>query len=131
LANASVRFSKIRITIAYGNDRQKLLENDRSSALLEWVREQVEALAEKMETKIQQERKAQDLKNTSALNEMLNRWKDRFMNQVWIEMFAGQGPAGAGGSEKGTGTGGKGDGKNTGGGNARYRRPRGRQREDA
>ena len=97
------------------NDRQKLLENDRSSALLEWVREQVEALAEKMETKIQQERKAQDLKNTSALNEMLNRWKDRFMNQVWIEMFAGQGPAGASGGEKGTGTGGKGDGKNTGG----------------
>jgi hypothetical protein len=96
------------------NDRQKLHETERTEALLEWVREQVEALAEKMETKNQQERKAQDLKNTSSLNEMLNRWKDRFMNQVWTEMFAGQGPAGSSGGDKGFGSG-KGDGKNTGG----------------
>jgi hypothetical protein len=97
------------------NDRQKLLETERTKALLEWVREQVEALAERVETKNRQERKAQDLKDTSALNEMLNRWKDRFMSQVWTEMFAGQGPAGSSGPEKGTGGGGKGDQKNTGG----------------
>ena len=41
---------------------QKLIENERTSALLEWVREQIEALAERMETKNRQERKAQDLK---------------------------------------------------------------------
>jgi hypothetical protein len=87
------------------NDRQKLHETDRSNALLDWVREQVDTLAEHMETKNQQERKAQDLKNTSALNEMLNRWKDRFMNQVWTELFAGQGPAGTSGGEKGGGGG--------------------------
>ncbi len=97
------------------NDRQKLLETDRSNALLEWVREQVEALAEQMETKNQQERKTQDLKDTSALNEILNRWKDRFMNQVWSEMFAGQGPAGVSGTELGAGGSGKGEGKDTGG----------------
>lgn len=96
------------------NDRQKLIDTDRTGALLEWVREQVEALAERMETKNQQERKAKDLKNTSSLNEMLNRWKDRFMNQVWTEMFAGDGPAGTSGGGQGAG-GGKGDGKNTGG----------------
>jgi len=97
------------------NDRQKLHETDRSNALLDWVREQVETLAEQMETKNQQERKAQDLKNTSVLNEMLNRWKDRFMNQVWTEMFAGQGPAGTSGAEKGDGGGtGKGGKENTG-----------------
>lgn len=95
------------------NDRQKLHGTDRTGALLEWVREQVEALAEKLETKNKQDNKAQDLKNTSALNEMLNRWKDRFMNQVWTEMFSGQGPAGNSGGD-GAG-GGKGDGKNTGG----------------
>jgi len=98
------------------NDRQKLLENDRTVALLVWVRRQVEELAEKMETKNEQERKAKDLKNTSALNEMLNRWKDRFMTQAWTEMFAGQGPAGASGHESG---GGKGDGKSKGGGGPR------------
>ena len=42
------------------NDRQKLLETDRSLALLEWVREQVETLAERMETKNVQEKKQQD-----------------------------------------------------------------------
>ena len=97
------------------NDRQKLVDMDRSQAIRGWVRDQVEELAEKMETKVQQERKQQDLKNTSALNEILNRWKERFMSQVWTEMFAGQGPAGTAGGGAGTGAGGKGDGKNTGG----------------
>jgi hypothetical protein len=89
------------------NDRQKLLDTERTNALLEWVRGQVEALAEAMETKNQQQRKAQDLKDTSALNEMLNRWKDRFMSQVWTEMFAGQGPAGGSGTDTGPGGGGR------------------------
>ena len=114
------------------NGRQKLIENDRTNALLEWVREQVESLAERMETKNWQERKAQDLKNTSALNEILNRWKDRFMNQVWTEMFAGQGPAGASGTAKTGGGVGKGDQKNGGGkktegqegGSEKIRKPR-------
>ena len=114
------------------NDRQKLIENDRTNALLEWVRERVESLAERMETKNRQERKAQDLKNTSALNEILNRWKDRFMNQVWTEMFAGHGPAGASGSDKTGGGVGKGDQKDGGGkktegqegGSEKIRKPR-------
>src|SRR5205085_8934355 len=101
------------------NDRQKLLENDRSLALLQWVRLQVEALAEKMETKNIQEKKKQDLKNTSQLNEILNKWKNRFMNQVWAEVFAGKGPAGASGTE-GSGPVGAGahggEGSGTGGG---------------
>ena len=114
------------------NDRQKLIENDRTNALLEWVRDQVESLAERMETKNRQQRKAQDLKNTSALNEILNRWKDRFMNQVWMEMFAGQGPAGVSGTDKAGGGVGKGDQKHTGGkksegqegGSEKIRKPR-------
>jgi hypothetical protein len=96
------------------NDRQKLIDTERTGALLEWVRGQVEDLAEKMEKKNSQDRKAQDLKNTSALNEILNRWKDRFMSQVWTEMFAGQGPAGSSGGDGGVG-GDRGDGKDTGG----------------
>ena len=114
------------------NDRQKLIENDRTTALLEWVREQVESLAERMETKNRQERKAQDLKNTSALNEILNRWKDRFMNQVWTEMFAGQGPAGVSGMDKTGGAVGKGHQEDGGGektegqegGSEKVRKPR-------
>jgi len=102
------------------NDRQKLIENDRSLALLEWARAQVESLAEKMETKNIQEKKKQDLKNTSQLNEILNKWKNRFMSQVWAQIFAGKGPAGTSGTEAGGGGGGDGGGGggggNTGGG---------------
>ena len=97
------------------NDRQKLRTNDRSSALLAWVRAQVELLAEKMETKNIQEKKKQDLKNTSQLNEILNKWKNRFMGQVWAQVFAGKGPAGTSGTEAGGGGGGGGGG-GTGGG---------------
>lgn len=115
------------------NDRQKLLENDRTAALLDWVRAQVEALAEKMELKNVQEKKQQDLKNTSQLNEILNKWKNRFMAQAWADLFAGKGPAGAaGGAESSPGGGGKGDGggggkKNDGGqegGDQTTRKPR-------
>ncbi len=88
------------------NDRQKLIENDRSLPLLNWVRAQVESLAEKMETKNIQEKKKQDLKNTSQLNEILNKWKNRFMSQVWAQVFAGKGPAGTSGTEAGAGGGG-------------------------
>jgi hypothetical protein len=112
------------------NDRQKLHATDRALALLEWVREQVETLAEKMETKNQQDNKAQDLKNTSTLNEMLNRWKDRFMNQVWTEVFSGQGPAGTsggtgpGGGSGGSGGGGGGSGGGAAGGSSTTKKPR-------
>lgn len=98
------------------NDRQKLLESDRSLALLDWVRIQVESLAEKMETRTIQEKKQQDLKNTSQLNEILNKWKNRFMSQVWAQVFAGKGPAGTTGTEPGGGTGAGGGGGGGGGG---------------
>ena len=92
------------------NDRQKLIETERSMSLLSWVRNRVEELAEKMEIKNAQEKKKQDLKNTSAFNELLNRWKNRFMGQIWAEVFMGKGPAGSGGLEAGGGSGGNGDG---------------------
>ena len=98
------------------NDRQKLIENDRSLALLDWVRAQVESLAEKMETKNIQEKKKQDLKNTSQLNEILNKWKNRFMTQVWAKLFAGKGPAGTSGTNPGGGGGGGGAGGGGSGG---------------
>ena len=119
------------------NDREKLISNERSDALIAWVREQVETLAERMELKNTREKKQQDLKNTSIFNDMLNRWKDNFMKQVWVEVFMGKGPAGSdgfdlgigGGSGKGKGNGGGGDNENPGGdgqegGDEKKKRPR-------
>lgn len=117
------------------NDREKLIPNDRSNTLIAWVREQVEALAEKMELKNTREKKQQDLKNTSIFNDMLNRWKDNFMKQVWVEVFMGKGPAGGDGTEPGSGIGGgsggdgggsdeKPGGKGQEGGEEKKKRPR-------
>jgi len=92
------------------NDRQKLIENERTISLLAWIRDQVELLTERMETKLAQEKKKQDLRNTSLFNEMLNRWKNRFMNKIWSEVFVGRGPAGLSGSDQGSGIGGLGKG---------------------
>jgi hypothetical protein len=97
------------------NDRQKLIENDRSLALIAWVSDRIEQLAESIELKIAQERKRQDLRNTSVFNEILNRWKNRFMSQIWAEVFMGKGPAGANGSDIGAARGGKGKGGSVGG----------------
>src|SRR5207302_950665 len=63
-----------------------------------------------------QEKKKQDLKNTSQLNEILNKWKNRFMVQVWAKLFAGKGPAGVSGSNPGGGGGGAGGSGGSGGG---------------
>ncbi len=98
------------------NDRQKLVAMERSQAIQAWVRDRVEELAEKIETKTQQERRQQDLKNTSVLNEILNRWKERFMSQVWTDVFSGQGPSGTSGIDVVGGPGGRGDGGGGGGG---------------
>lgn len=101
------------------NDREKLISNERSDALIAWVREQVEALAEKMELKNTREKQQQDLKNTSIFNDMLNDWKNRFMNQVWKEVFMGKGPAGSDGFDfESDGEGGEG-GSSEGSGNSR------------
>lgn len=88
------------------NDRQRLIEdNEKSQAILAWVRDCVEDLSEKMEDKNTQDKKKQDMKNTSVFNEMLNRWKDRFMDQIWAEVFVGHGPAGSAGAGPGGGSG--------------------------
>ncbi|MFO8006439.1 MAG: hypothetical protein R6V05_01745 [Candidatus Brocadiia bacterium] len=116
------------------NDRQRLIENERSLALLPWVRDRVEELAEKMEVRNAREKKKQDLRNTSAFNEVLNRWKNRFMNRLWTQVLAGVGPHGVSGmdpgdgglSGSGKGKGQKGKERTTGkeGGSERKRKPR-------
>lgn len=113
------------------NDRQKLIENERSEALCRWVRDQIEGLAEKMELKIQKDKKKQDLKNTSVFNEILNRWKNRFMNKIWSEVFIGKGPEGESGNDPGERPAGKGEKKRHGkaregteGGSATTKKPR-------
>ena len=49
------------------NDRQKLIETDRSMALIQWVRDQIETLAERMEIKLAEEKRDRILKTPQFL----------------------------------------------------------------
>lgn len=106
------------------NDREKLVETDKTEALLFWIREQVDELCEKMAQAEHSERKKKDLEQSSAFNELLNRWKNKFMGKVFSELLGGAkagdswGGLEGGGGEIGAYDGGKKSGKSDkGGGN--------------
>lgn len=102
------------------NDREKLVETEKTEALLSWIREQVDELCEKMAQAEHSERKQKDLEQSSAFNELLNRWKNKFMSKVFSEILGGTKAGDSwGGLEGGGGETGKsgkdGDGKKGGG----------------
>jgi hypothetical protein len=71
------------------NDREKLVENDLTRALLAWLREQVDKLAEEMTDKRRKEQKTRDLRQSSLFNTFLDHWKNRFMVKLTGELFGG------------------------------------------
>ena len=73
------------------NDREKLADNELTRALLEWIRQQVDGLAEEMTAKRQEEKKSRILRQSSLFNQILDKWKNRFMAQLHTEMFGGAG----------------------------------------
>jgi len=112
------------------NDREKLADNDLTRALLNWIRERVEALAEEMAERRRREQKVRDLRQSSLFNQVLDKWKNRFIPKLTIELFGGAGTgdsfggSGGGGEEpssRGKATGGEGErdkGTGEGGGGA-------------
>jgi uncharacterized membrane protein YgcG len=95
------------------NDREKLVENERTQALLDWIRQKVNWLADQMAERVAQEQREQELKRSSEFNDLLNRWKNKFMARLYAEIFSG---AGQGPGFGGTGGGGSGGQDNDGGG---------------
>ena len=85
------------------NDREKLVPNELSNALLEWIRQRVDELAGEMSEKIRQDQKSRDLRQSAFFNQILNRWKNQFMVKLQSDLFGGSGigdtfgGAGAGG----------------------------------
>ena len=84
---------------AVRNDRAKLVETERTKALLEWIRLQVEELSASI-AEVEREKDNREKKKVSTeTNEFLNRWKDQFMTKVMGEMFD-PGPGGKGDPDK-------------------------------
>jgi len=88
------------------NDREKLVDNELTQALIEWIRQQVDELAGELAEKSQTEKKTRDLRQSSMFNQLLDRWKNRFMEKLTAEIFGGPGlgdmfgGVGGGSSEK-------------------------------
>lgn len=72
---------------AVKNDRSKLVEMPRSSALLRWLKEQVDVYANEIASIERKDQEAQKKKISAAYNDFLNKWKDRFMNKFLGDMF--------------------------------------------
>ena len=90
------------------NDREKLIDTEKTTALLEWVAQKVNELADKMAEKSKDEQKAEELKQSSTFNEFLNSWmrKSKFWETLRGEIYGGNGD--------GSGFGGTGGGEPTG-----------------
>ena len=73
------------------NDREKLIDNEKTRALLAWARDQIDELAGKLADADAKERKHQDLSHSSAFNELLNQWKNKFMPTLMAQLFGGSG----------------------------------------
>lgn len=101
------------------NDREKLADNELTRALLAWVAQQVEGLAERMSSKRRTEQEQRDLEKSSLFIAMLDKWKNRFMVKLSGMLFGGKSNGdtfGGIGSGSGGGGGGSGAGAGSGGG---------------
>lgn len=73
------------------NDRKEFIHSNKTDALLDWTKKCIESLCEKMEELVKKEKKNINLEKTSELNELLNRWKNRFLQKLVRERLAGLG----------------------------------------
>ncbi|MCL4549428.1 MAG: hypothetical protein M1495_12760 [Bacteroidetes bacterium] len=73
------------------NDRNEFIGANKTAALLNWTKECIEGLCGKMEESAKREKKKINLKKTSELNELLNKWKNRFLQKLIRDRLAGVG----------------------------------------
>lgn len=86
------------------NDRAKLVVNDITRALLEWIASQIDALANDIGALEREKQKANQKEITSKFNDVLNEWKNKHMSKIMSDLFGGGGNEGGGGGGGGGGT---------------------------
>jgi hypothetical protein len=102
------------------NDREKLVDSEKTQALLQWICEKVGSLADKMAVKGKETQRTEELQQSSLFNNFLNSWmqKSKFWEQLRGEIFGGAGTGGGFGGSGGGGAGLGGGGAGGGGGSA-------------
>lgn len=89
------------------NDRERLVDNERTRALLQWIAGRIDEVAGKIADKEAKKEEENNIKATDEFNQILNKWKNQFMSKLFAEVLGGTG--------KGDSTGGAGD-EGSGGG---------------
>lgn len=89
------------------NDREKLVDNDRTRALREWIAARIDELGAKIAEVEQKEQEQKNIETTDEFNQILNKWKNQFMSKLFMEVLGGPG---RGSSAGGFGTEGSGGG---------------------
>ena len=79
------------------NDRAKLVVNDTTRALIEWIAAEVDKLSTEIAALEREEQKANQKEITSKFNDVLNEWKNKHMRQIMSDLFGGSGGAGGNG----------------------------------
>ena len=96
------------------NDRSRLADNEKTKALIEWIRVQVMGLCEQIAAKEEKEREDVSKKISSDFNNFLDQWKNKFMSKIFSDILVGpgDGPGGGNGTSGSLGEYGSGKGNN-------------------
>lgn len=82
------------------NDRTKLIKNDVTNTLLEWISKNIDSLATEISVVEMEKQKASDKEITSKFNNFLNNWKNKHMKKILSSVFSDSN-GGFGGGEGG------------------------------
>jgi hypothetical protein len=84
------------------NDRTKLVANDTTKALLEWIAVEVDKLASEIAAIEREKQKANQKDITSKFNDVLNAWKNKHMSKIMSDLFGAGTEGGTGGGPRPT-----------------------------
>lgn len=83
------------------NDRAKLVSNDMTRALIEWIAQEVDKLAAEIGAVEREKQKANQKDITSKFNDVLNDWKNKHMSKIISDLFGGSGGGDKGSDDEG------------------------------
>ena len=79
------------------NDRSKLIKNERTDALIDWIAKEIDKVAAEITAIKREKQKASQKEITSKFNDVLNQWKNKHMKKILSELFGGDGGSSSGG----------------------------------
>jgi len=88
------------------NDREKLVDNERTQALLWWICRCIDELGSKIADTEMKDKERENIQTTDEFNQILNKWKNQFMSKLFAEVLGGPGKGASAGGIGAEGSGG-------------------------